>query len=371
MRFIAMQCINAKLSFNCRASCYRVQLGDLKKIYNSEQTPIFQDEEWMTRSIITWMEADLKIPGNIVLSIKDSLYTTDGETIQLIATQKNAAIQAFYQLNKSSIVVPDLEKRCMLLFDRDNSKFFSFAGDCDPQPGSKILLDGGPFEAETSWVSDIIRGEGRNYSQNLFFIDFDIHAIATVLRLVNIDTQYVETLHSLYPKVGALCWEYSTSNILIGGEFGITRLNLDKNTFESVTVAGEDIPGRVEDNAARNGPLLEATFLRPNRIINIVENMYVTVSQLGVQVIDLTNMYMHSVCTLSYQQSIREGNITLCQTPSQVYAPLYFDGHLYFSVSYDWNKIQIARIKGKDFGLVFKIKSTFNRSETLQFLILN
>ena len=329
------------LNFSCGVCCYRVQFGDLKKIYDSEQTPIFQDEEWNIEDIITWMEADLKIPGNIVFSIKDTLFTTDGETIQLITTQKNAVVFAFYQLNESSIIVPDLKKRCMLLFDRESSKSSSFAGDCDPQPSNKKLIDGSPSKAETSWVVNIIRGEGREYSQNLYFIDYDVYTVDTVVRSVNIDTQYVESLYKLYLRVEALCWEYSTSNILIGGGSGITRLNLDKNTTESITFEGAGGPGH------NNRPLGSA-FLKPRGIINIVENMYVTASEFGIQVIDLTKMYLHSVCTLSNNESIREGNITFCQTPWNAGTPIYFDGHLYFSGStYDY--IQIAQIEGKDF----------------------
>ena len=330
---------NSYLSFSCRASCYRVQFGDLKMIYDSEQTPILHDEEGSIEYFITCMEADLKIPGNIVLSIEDSLYTTDGETIQLIATQGNAQINAFYQLNASSIVVPERKKRCLLLFDRDSSKSSSLAGNCDSWTNNEKLIDGYPSKAETGWVLNIIRGAGREYSQNLFFIDYDVYTGITPLRSVYIDTQYVETLYRPHLRANALCWEYSTSNILIGGEFGITRLNLDKNTTESITFEGAGGPGH------NNRPLGSA-FLKPRGIINIVENMYVTASDFGIQVIDLANMYLHSVCTLS--QSIKEGNITFCQTPSDVGTPLYFDGHLYFSVS-TYYYVQIAQIEGKDF----------------------
>ena len=324
----------------------------MKKIYDSEQTPIFQDEEWNPEYFITWMEADLKIPGNIVFSIKDSLFTTDGETIQLIATQENSTIQVFHQLTAWSMIVPDLANRCLLLLDRNNSKFSSYAGDCNPSYGNGKRKDGNKVEAKTSLVLDIVRGRGQENSQKLFFIDMDYYDDnGTALRIVDVSTQYVKTLYRFDRRGLALCWENGTRNILLGGLFGIRRLNLDEGEIEQITVASEGRPSSTANiYDIRNGPLTDAAFLKPRGIINIVENTYVTASDLGLQVFDLTINYMQSVCTLSDSQSIREGNITFCQTPSDVGTPLYFDGHLYFSSStHDY--VQIAQLEGKDFVL--------------------
>lgn len=275
------------------------------------------------------MEADLKIPGNILLSESDRLLTIKGSSIQQLARLNlygKTKISAFYQLNESSIVVSDLEHYCLVLFDRVSSKFSHYSGLCNDDV--RILVDGNKTTARFTTIDDIIKGPG-DYSNKLIVLDFFNHAI----RHVDLVTQEVGTIYSgdgLKELTGGLCVEHNTSNILIGGLNNIIRLSLDSSNPTPTTLVFDAD---------------QADLPSASRIIHIVKDIYLATTTFGLRLIDLENNSVKSLCQYSMSiDGIIEGKIGECVTRTPR-ALLMYNDRIYFGLPGSYYRI--GQLPGK------------------------
>ena len=286
------------------------------------------------------MAEDLYISGNILLAELDMMWTfqpNDESTLQLLAKLEYSGpteISAFYQLNRSSVVVADEQYDCLMIFNRDLNKFSHYSGICEKRL-SRVLTNGDKDKAQFSTIADIIRGEGDDYSQKLIVADFGNKAV----RHVDLVTQAVGTIYQDddLGECSSLCWEADSNSILVGSYLNVKRLSIGGDT--SVTVlAGND------EESTRDGTFTDASFLKIRRIIHILDDLYVITTDFGTRVANTTSEMVYSICKHNDQQTIIEGNATECETRGSQ-AVTFYNGYLYFGVHGPY--WAVGRIPGK------------------------
>lgn len=294
---------------------------------------------WNTVGPALHAELDLREPGKILLSVSNSLFSTDGnDSFTLLVTSKTSPIFAFYQLNDSSIVVADRYLRCLHLYDRISSKFYHYSGKCE-SAGTGEIVDGNKNEAVMPYVVDIIKGEGLTYSRKLLFVDY----IHRAIRHVDTYDQGVKTLYRSEHELLTLCWEFGTNNILVGGTSDIKRFKLDQLEISPTTIAGTvklDI-----SNIQVDGPLLKARIKKPFRMIHVIENMYIVATSAGLRVLDLTNELITTLCDLETTEPIIGGNLTSCKTSPYIRSLALTKDFLFFVSQYHY--FQVGQIPSK------------------------
>lgn len=266
---------------------------------------------FITRDLpTTHIDRDKFIPGNIIFSGFNALWTTDGNTTELIAGNSTSYgymegvgeevifgyIYSFVQLTPSLVIVSDYRAHCLRAVDRHTQQSQPFAGNCT----NKGDIDGPDpmFNGPSGVICD------NKDSEALIVADLFNFALKKVDITSSSVVTMVRTWNALrYPK--CLAQEQATGNIYITIYFGISKYVYADGKVDIIS-------GFLENQGFRDGPLRAAWYRDPEGILILDDEKLATFDRTNnrIRLVDLQADNVSSICS---DYGHVDGDLDLCR----------------------------------------------------------
>ena len=258
------------------------------------------------------LEKDVLIPGNIIYGNRNSLRTTNGADMSIVAgaedigylngnlsSSKFNNIYGFLQLSNGSILVADHYNDCIRHVDRVAETVSDFVGSCT----SSGFTDGFGTAAQFSDPQSII-ADRRDQTYALISDRFN-----SAIRRANLQTAEVTTIlaGNGIPVLKSISFGETDDELLLLSDGDGAKLQKLSLTDLTLTTLYQSLYSNDAD-----GPLNIATMKTMNNIAHIAPSVYAVAdtSSWKIRILDFANDRVTSICTgLAYNE---DGTIDKC-----------------------------------------------------------